>query len=86
MTAPATIETETATQYISMFLATYDLPFQILSPTPYPGKIGLRLQPEDQYCIVDAVHFSSWVRDHKPSLSKIRATLERKIKLNRHHV
>lgn len=38
MTAPATIEQETATQFISMFLASYDLPFQILSPTPYPGK------------------------------------------------
>ena len=45
MTAPATIETETAAQFISMALSTYGVPFQVLSPTPYPDKIGIRLHP-----------------------------------------
>lgn len=85
MTTP-TVEQETATQFISMFLATYDLPFQIVSPTPYPGKIGIRLTPDEQYCLVDAVRFSCWIRDFRPAPSEIRANFEKKIKLNRHHV
>lgn len=85
MTTP-TVEQETATQFISMFLATYDLPFQILSPTPYPGQIGIRLTPEEQYCLVDAVRFSCWIRDFRPSLAEIRTNFKKKIKLNRHHV
>ena len=80
MTAPATVEQETATQFISMFLASYDLPFQILSPTPYPGKIGLRLDPEDQYCLVDAVRFATgsgnairpWNNSGPPSIRNAR--------------
>lgn len=78
MTATATVEQETATQFISMFLASYGLPFQILSPTPYPGKIGLRLDPEDQYCLVDAVRFCDWVRQRHPSLEQLRAALDKK--------
>ena len=62
MEAPATIETETAAQFISMKLSQYGrLPFQILSPTPYPGKIGIRLHPDEQYSIVDAVAFLDWL-------------------------
>lgn len=86
MRTPATVETETATQFISMFLATYDLPFQILSPTPYPGKIGIRLTPEEQYCLVDAVRFCDWVKQCRPSLGKLQDALNKKRKLNRHHV
>ena len=82
MTAPATVEQETATQFISMFLASYDLPFQILSPTPYPGKIGLRLDPEDQYCLVDAVRFWAWMNEKFPSLDRLRAALNKKRRMN----
>lgn len=78
MTASANIEQETATQFISMFLASYGLPFQILSPTPYPGKIGLRLDPEDQYCLVDAVRFCDWVQQRRPSLDRLRDALDKK--------
>lgn len=82
----ATIEQETATQFVSMFLSTYDLPFQILSPTPYPGKIGVRLHPDEPYCLVDAVRFSCWIKDSRPSLDKLQDALNKKRKLNRHHV
>ncbi|WP_297577439.1 hypothetical protein [uncultured Akkermansia sp.] len=82
MTAPATVEQETATQFISMFLASYDLPFQILSPTPYPGKIGLRLDPEDQYCLVHAVSFLAWMNEKFPSLDRLRAALNKKRRMN----
>lgn len=52
----AKIDTETAAQFVSMRLASYgNLPFQILSPTLHAGKIGVRLHPDEQYCIVDAV-------------------------------
>ena len=86
MTAPATIETETAAQFISMALSTYGVPFQVLSPTPYPDKIGIRLHPEEQYCIVHAEAFLAWMSTTRPSLDKLRATLDKKIKLNRRHV
>jgi len=82
MTSP-TVEQETATQFISMFLASYDLPFQILSPTPYPGKIGVRLNPEERYCLVDAVRFCDWIRQRRPSLDGLRAALDKKRQLNR---
>lgn len=82
MTATATVEQETATQFISMFLVSYGLPFQILSPTPYPGKIGLRLDPEDQYCLVDAVRFCDWVRQRHPSMGQLRAALDKKRRMN----
>lgn len=85
MTTP-TVEQETAAQFISMFLATYDLPFQILSPTPYPGQIGIRLTPEEQYCLVDAVRFCDWVKQYRPSLGKLQDALNKKRKLTRHHV
>lgn len=86
MTAPATIETETATQIISMTLSTYGVPFGILSPTPYPGKIGIRLHPDEPYCIVHAEAFLTWLSTTQPNLKKLRAALEKKQKLNRHHV
>ena len=86
MTAPATIETETAAQFISMALSTYGVPFPVLSPTPYPDKIGIRLHPEEQYCIVHAEAFLAWMSTTRPSLDKLRATLDKKIKLNRRHV
>lgn len=73
------IDTETTTQFISMRLASYgNLPFQILSPTPYPDKIGIRLSPDDYYCIVQAAPFLSWLETKRPSLDKLRQTLETK--------
>ena len=86
MTAPATIETETAAQFISMALSPYGVPFQVLSPTPYPAKSRIRLHPEEQYCIVHAEAFLAWMSTTRPSLDKLRATLDKKIKLNRRHV
>lgn len=84
---PAFIDTETAAQFVSMHLASYgNLPFQILSPTPYPGKIGVRLHPDEQYCIVDAEGFLSYLDQKRPSLNKLRDILNKKIKLNRRHV
>ncbi|WP_288926357.1 hypothetical protein [uncultured Akkermansia sp.] len=73
------IDTETAAQFVSMRLASYgNLPFQVLSPTPYPGKIGVRLHPDERYCIVDAVGFLAYLDQQRPSLDKLRDMLSRK--------
>lgn len=73
------IDTETAAQFISMRLASYgNLPFQVLSPTPYPGKIGVRLHPDERYCLVDAGGFLAYLDQQRPSLDKLRGMLSRK--------
>lgn len=73
------VETETVTQLISMQLAQYGpLPFQLLTVTPWPGKIGIRLSPDDHYCIVKATAFLDWMEQQRPSLDKLRTTLARK--------
>ena len=73
------LDTETAAQFVSMRLSSYgNLPFQVLSPTPYPGKIGVRLHPNEQYCIVDAVGFLAFLDQQRPSLDKLRDILSRK--------
>lgn len=86
MTAPASIETETAAQFISMALSTYGVPFQVLSPTPYPGKIGIRLHPDEPYCIVHAENFLAWMSSTRPTLEKLCSLLDKKRKQNRYHV
>lgn len=79
----AKIDTETAAQFVSMRLASYgNLPFQVLSPTPYPGKIGVRLHPDERYCIVDAVGFLAYLDQQRPSLDKLRDMLSRKRRQN----
>lgn len=77
------IDTETAAQFVSMRLASYgNLPFQVLSPTPYPGRIGVRLHPDERYCIVDAVGFLAYLDRQRPSLDKLRDMLSRKRRQN----
>lgn len=77
------IDTETAAQFVSMRLASYgNLPFQVLSPTPYPGRIGVRLHPDERYCIVDAVGFLAYLDHQRPSLDKLRDMLSRKRRQN----
>lgn len=81
----AKIDTETAAQFISMRLASYgNLPFQILSPTLHAGKIGVRLHPDEQYCIVDAVGFLAYLDQQRPSLDKLRDMLSRKRRQHAH--
>lgn len=80
------IDTETAAQFVSMSLASYgNLPFQVLSPTPYPGKIGVRLHPDEQYCIVDAEGFLAYLDQQRPSLDKLRNMLSRKRRQHSNH-
>lgn len=87
MTAYANMDTETAAQFISMKLSQYGrLDFQILNPTPQPGIIGIRLHPDEQYCLVHAVSFLAWMNEKFPSLDQLRDALNKKRKLNRHHV
>lgn len=84
---PTSIDTETAAQFISMSLSSYgNLPFQILSPTPHPGKIGVRLHPDERYCIVDAVGFLDYLDQQRPSLDKLRdmLSLKRRQNIKRH--
>lgn len=79
------LDTETAAQFVSMCLASYgNLPFQVLSPTPYPGKIGVRLHPDERYCIVDAVGFLAFLDQQRPSLDKLRGMLSRKRRQHAH--
>lgn len=81
----AKIDTETAAQFVSMRLASYgNLPFQILSPTLHAGKIGVRLHPDEQYCIVDAVGFLAYLDQQRPSLDKLRDMLSRKRRQHAH--
>ena len=83
MTAPANIDTETAAQFFSMKLSQYDrLDFQILNPTPQPGIIGIRLHPDEQYCLVHAVSFLAWMNEKFPSLDRLRAALNKKRRMN----
>lgn len=77
------IDTETAAQFVSMRLASYgNLPFQVLSPTPYPGRIGVRLHPDERYYIVDAVGFLAYLDRQRLSLDKLRDMLSRKRRQN----
>lgn len=81
----AKIDTETAAQFVSMRLASYgNLPFQILSPTLHAGKIGVRLHPDEQYCIVDAVGFLAYLDQKRPSLDRLRDMLSRKRRQHAH--
>lgn len=87
MMTPAELDTETAARFISMRISQYGpLPFQLLSPTPYPGKIGIRLHPDDQYSIVNAVAFLDWLNRKNPSIEKLKSALNKKIKQTRRHV
>ncbi len=73
------MDVETAAQLISFELASFgNLPFQVLSPAPRPGKVGIRLHPDESYCMVDAVKFLGWLKQTHPTPEKIRAALHRK--------
>ncbi len=70
------MDEETAAQLISFELASFgNLPFQVLSPAPMPGKVGIRLHPDESYCMVDAVKFLGWLKRTRPSIDELYRAL-----------